>query len=138
MSRRGSQAISRPALYILLVFFSVGGLFLGLRFQIENVSSEFSQSFDSEMMAIAEQDFPPREFVVQVPVSILSLTPERDQIIITYWALGGLITGDQIVDLSEWRDQFDSIEIRGFFLPGEYSVEVSITDRILRLEFAPS
>ncbi len=137
MSRRGSQAISRPALYILLVFFSVGGLFLGLRFQIENVSSQFSQSFDSEMMAIAEQDFPPREFVVQVPVSILSLTPERDQIIITYWALGGLITGDQIVDLSEWRDQFDSIEIRGFFLPGEYSVEVSITDRILRLEFAP-
>ncbi len=138
MSRRGSQAISRPALYILLVFFSVGGLFLGLRFQIENVSSQFSQSFDSEMMAIAEQDFPPREFVAQVPVSILSLTPERDQIIITYWALGGLITGDQIVDLSEWRDQFDSIEIRGFFLPGEYSVEVSITDRILRLEFAPS
>jgi len=136
ISQRASQGISRPALYILLVVVSVGGLFLGLRFQIENVSTQFSQSFELEMRATAEEDFL-REFVVEVPVAILSMTSEMDQIIITYWALGGLITGDRIVDLSEWRDQFDSIEIRGFFLPGEYSVEVSITDRILRLEFSP-
>ena len=136
ISRRASQGISRPALYILLVVVSVGGLFLGLRFQIENVSTQFSQSFELEMRATAEEDFL-REFVVEVPVAILSLTSEMDQIIITYWALGGLITGDRIVDLSEWRDQFDSVEIRGFFLPGEYSVEVSIIDRILRLEFSP-
>ena len=78
MSQRASQAISRPALYILLVVVSVGGLFLGLRFQIENVSTQFSQSFELEMRATAEEDFL-REFVVEVPVAILSLTSEMDQ-----------------------------------------------------------
>lgn len=137
MSRSSKRGIGRPVLYGLLAIGTVIILFVGLSFQIQNVSSQFSRSLEAEMRLTAEQDFQ-NEFITDVPVSILTIGAEGDQLIITYWALGGLISGDQIVDLSEWRDRFDNIETRGFFLPGEYLVRVSLDDKLLNLEFSPA
>ena len=77
------------------------------------------------------------EIVSPVPVPILSITGDGDEVIITYYAVGGLIGGDNVIDLSDWNNSFESIEVEGFFLPGTYEVEVSLSDSdgVLRIKF---
>lgn len=126
----------RRSIFVLVFLVIVIVAFLGLRFQVGNISNQFTTEFDSELRNIVSEDLP-GEFELIVPVPILSITGDGDEVIITYYAVGGLIGGDNVIDLSDWNNSFESIEVEGFFLPGTYEVEVSLSDSdgVLRIKF---
>ena len=45
-----------------------------------------------------------------------------------------MISGKHYIDLSDY-DNFDSIETKNYYLPGKYTVYVTIEDNVLRLEY---
>ena len=64
----------------------------------------------------------------------MTIEGEGKSIKITYVTLVNLISGEFIVDLSQY-EEFSSIRTENFFLPGQYKVDVTIVDSVLIMEF---
>ena len=48
--------------------------------------------------------------------------------------LVNMISGKHYIDLSDY-DNFDSIKTKNYYLPGKYTVYVTIEDNVLQLEY---
>ena len=73
-------------------------------------------------------------FVHEVPVSIFTVEGNGKSIDVKYVTLVNLISGIHSIDLSDF-DEFNSIETKNYYLPGTYTVYVTIEDDVLLLEY---
>ena len=102
-------------------------LFFMLQNNLENKAEDFSDEFEKNMLnGLLEKD--QFEFDIQVPVPILSVEGNNNEIIVRYWALGGLIDGTKSFSIEDER--FDSIDVGGLYLPQKYTIVVNIENEI--------
>ncbi|MEE6246122.1 MAG: hypothetical protein VX368_02250 [Thermoproteota archaeon] len=110
-------------------------LFFMLQNNLENKAEDFSDEFEKNMLnGLLEKD--QFEFDIQVPVPILSVEGNNNEIIVRYWALGGLIDGTKSFSIEDER--FDSIDVGGLYLPQKYTIVVNIENEILLVDFEPT
>ena len=110
-------------------------LFFMLQNNLENKAEDFSDEFEKNMLnGLLEKD--QFEFDIQVPVPILSVEGNNNEIIVRYWALGGLIDGTKSFSIEDER--FDSIDVGGLYLPQKYTIVVNIENEILLVDFDPT
>ena len=128
----------RRGFILAIVIVVIVGFFL-LQLRIVSQAESFTESLGEKLTPVTSGELAVEEFEINVPVPILRITGgETGEIKVRYFAAGGLITGDKVIDLSESGVNFDSINVSGFFLPGEYDVRVFITEDVLLIEFTPS
>ena len=89
---------------------------------------------ESQITNIPNDQLSNTSFITNVPVSIYTIEGEGKSIKITYVTLVNLISGEFIVDLSDY-EEVNSVRTRNFFLPGQYKVYVTIVDSVLVMEF---
>mgnify|MGYP001162398157 FL=1 len=110
-------------------------LFFMLQNNLENKAEDFSNEFEENMLnGLLEKD--QFEFDIQVPVPILSVEGNNNEIIVRYWALAGLIDGTKSFSIEDER--FDNIDVGGLYLPQKYTIVVNIEDEILIVDFEPT
>ena len=110
-------------------------LFFMLQNNLENKAEDFSDEFEKNMLnGLLEKD--QFEFDIQVPVPILSVEGNNNEIIVRYWALGGLIDGTKSFSIEDER--FDSIDVGGLYLPQKYTIVVNIENEVLLVDFEPT
>ena len=105
-----------------------------LRANAINLSSNYASDLESQITNIPNNQLSNTSFITNVPVSVLTIEGEGKSIKITYVTLVNLISGEFIVDLSQY-EEFSSIRTKNFFLPGQYKVDVTIVDSVLLMEF---
>ena len=113
--------------FLLLFVFS-------LRYNAINLSNQYTSDLEFEIRNIPKDQLYNASFIHKVPVSILTVEGNGKSIEIKYVTLVNLISGKHYVDLSDY-DNFDSIETKNYYLPGKYTVYVTIEDNVLRLEY---
>ena len=113
--------------FLLLFVFS-------LRYNAINLSNQYTSDLEFEIRNIPKDQLYNASFIHEVPVSILTVEGNGKSIEIKYVTLVNLISGKHYVDLSDY-DNFDSIETKNYYLPGKYTVYVTIEDNVLRLEY---
>jgi len=113
--------------FLLLFVFS-------LRYNAINLSTQYTSDLESKIRNIPKDQLYNASFTHEVPVSILTVEGNGKSIEIKYVTLVNLISGKHYVDLSDY-DNFDSIETKNYYLPGKYTVYVTIEDNVLRLEY---
>jgi len=110
-------------------------LFFMLQNNLENKAEDFSDELENNMLnGLLEKD--QFEFDIQVPVPILSVEGNNNEIIVRYWALGGLIDGTKSFSIEDER--FNSIDVGGLYLPQKYTIVVNIENEILIVNFEPT
>jgi hypothetical protein len=106
-----------------------------LQNNLENKAEDFSDELENNMLnGLLEKD--QFEFDIQVPVPILSVEGNNNEIIVRYWALGGLIDGTKSFSIEDER--FNSIDVGGLYLPQKYTIVVNIENEILIVNFEPT
>ena len=113
--------------FLLLFVFS-------LRYNAINLSNQYTSDLEFEIRNIPKDQLYNASFIHEVPVSILTVEGNGKSIEIKYVTLVNLISGKHYIDLSDY-DNFDSIETKNYYLPGKYTVYVTIEDNVLRLEY---
>ena len=113
--------------FLLLFVFS-------LRYNAINLSNQYTSDLEFEIRNIPKDQLYNASFIHEVPVSILTVEGNGKSIEIKYVTLVNMISGKHYVDLSDY-DNFDSIETKNYYLPGKYTVYVTIEDNVLRLEY---
>ena len=117
-------------LFLLLVFLSV----YSLRANAMNLSSEYASDLESAIQNIPQDQLYNTTFLTDVPVSVLTIEENGKSIVITYVTLINLISGEFIIDLSN-NDEFNSVVVEHYFLPGPYKVFVTIENDVLFLSY---
>lgn len=133
-----SQGRSRRYLVLLIpVLVAVG--FFALQSQVNSQADAFAAGLENRLSPVLNGDRAEDEFTIDVPVAILKISGESSRIVMEFIALGGLIRGDRVLDVSEGDARFSSVEVEGFFLPGPYTVNASKTDNpsALHILFSP-
>lgn len=102
-----------------------------------NLSSQYSSDLESDIENIPTNQLSNTTFFSDVPVSIYTIEGNEKSIIITYVTLINLISGEYEIDLSD-HDEFNSVEVQNYYLPGTYKVYVTIENDILILLFERS
>ena len=105
-----------------------------LRANALNLGSNYASDLESQITNIPNDQLSNTSFITNVPVSVYTIEGEGKSIKITYVTLVNLISGEFIVDLSDY-EEFNSVRTRNFFLPGQYKVYVTIVDSVLVMEF---
>ena len=113
--------------FLLLFVFS-------LRYNAINLSNQYTSDLEFEIRNIPKDQLYNASFIHEVPVSILTVEGNGKSIEIKYVTVVNLISGKHYIDLSDY-DNFDSIETKNYYLPGKYTVYVTIEDNVLRLEY---
>ena len=113
--------------FLLLFVFS-------LRYNAINLSTQYASDLEFEIRNIPKDQLYNASFIHKVPVSILTVEGNGKSIEIKYVTLVNLISGKHYIDLSDY-DNFDSIETKNYYLPGKYTVYVTIEDDVLQLEY---
>ncbi len=113
--------------FLLLFVFS-------LRYNAINLSNQYTSDLEFEIRNIPKDQLYNASFIHKVPVSILTVEGNGKSIEIKYVTLVNLISGKHYIDLSDY-DNFDSIETKNYYLPGKYTVYVTIEDDVLQLEY---
>jgi hypothetical protein len=113
--------------FLLLFVFS-------LRYNAINLSTQYASDLEFEIHNIPKDQLYNASFIHEVPVSILTVEGNGKSIEIKYVTLVNLISGKHYIDLSDY-DNFDSIETKNYYLPGKYTVYVTIEDDVLQLEY---
>ncbi len=113
--------------FLLLFVFS-------LRYNAINLSTQYASDLEFEIRNIPKDQLYNASFLHEVPVSILTVEGNGKSIEIKYVTLVNLISGKHYIDLSDY-DNFDSIETKNYYLPGKYTVYVTIEDDVLQLEY---
>lgn len=113
--------------FLLLFVFS-------LRYNAINLSNQYTSDLEFEIRNIPKDQLYNASFIHEVPVSILTVEGNGKSIEIKYVTLVNMISGKHYIDLSDY-DNFDSIETKNYYLPGKYTVYVTIEDNVLRLEY---
>ena len=117
-------------LFLLLVFLSV----YSLRANAMNLSSEYASDLESAIQNIPQDQLYNTTFLTDVPVSVFTIEENEKSIVITYVTLINLISGEFIIDLSN-NDEFNSVVVEHYFLPGPYKVFVTIENDVLFLSY---
>ena len=117
-------------LFLLLVFLSV----YSLRANAMNLSSEYASDLESAIQNIPQDQLYNTTFLTDVPVSVFTIEENEKSIVITYVTLVNLISGEFIIDLSN-NDEFNSVVVEHYFLPGPYKVFVTIENDVLFLSY---
>ena len=118
-------------LFLLLVFLSV----YSLRANAMNLSSEYASDLESDIQNIPQDQLYNTTFLTDVPVSVLTIEGNGKSIVVTYVTLVNLISGEFVIDLSK-NNEFNSIVVEHYFLPGTYEVSVTIENNVLFLSYA--
>ena len=99
-----------------------------------NLSSEYASDLESAIQNIPQDQLYNTTFLTDVPVSVLTIEENGKSIVITYVTLINLISGEFIIDLSN-NDEFNSVVVEHYFLPGPYKVFVTIENDVLFLSY---
>ena len=118
-------------LFLLLVFLSV----YSLRANAMNLSSEYASDLEFDIQNIPQDQLYNTTFLTDVPVSVLTIEGNGKSIVVTYVTLVNLISGEFVIDLSN-NNEFNSIVVEHYFLPGTYEVSVTIENDVLFLSYA--
>ena len=105
-----------------------------LRANAINLSTEYTEDLEFQIRNIPSDQLYNSSFVHEVPVSILTVEGNGKSIDVKYVNLVNLISGIHSIDLSDF-DEFNSIETKNYYLPGTYTVYVTIEDDVLLLEY---
>ena len=105
-----------------------------LRANAINLSTEYTEDLEFQIRNIPSDQLYNSSFVHEVPVSILTVEGNGKSIDVKYVTLVNLISGIHSIDLSDF-DEFNSIETKNYYLPGTYTVYVTIEDDVLLLEY---
>ena len=118
-------------LFLLFVFLSV----YSIRANAINLSTEYASNLESDIENIPNDQLSNTTFLTDVPVSVLTIEGNEKSIVVTYVTLVNLISGEIVIDLSDY-DEFNSIVAEHYFLPGPYEVTVTIENDVLFLSYA--
>tara|TARA_B100001750_G_scaffold71286_1_gene56878 strand:- start:652 stop:1104 length:453 start_codon:yes stop_codon:yes gene_type:complete len=105
-----------------------------LRANAINLSTEYTEDLEFQIRNIPSDQLYNSSFVHEVPVSIFTVEGNGKSIDVKYVTLVNLISGIHSIDLSDF-DEFNSIETKNYYLPGTYTVYVTIEDDVLLLEY---
>ena len=100
-----------------------------------NLSSEYASDLESDIQNIPQDQLYNTTFLTDVPVSVLTIEGNGKSIVVTYVTLVNLISGEFVIDLSN-NNEFNSIVVEHYFLPGTYEVSVTIENNVLFLSYA--
>lgn len=117
-------------LFFLFVFLSV----YSLRANAINLSTEYALNLESDIENIPKDQLYNTTFLTDVPVSVFTIEGNEKSIVVTYVTLVNLISGEIVIDLSNY-DEFNSIVVDHYFLPGPYEVTVTIENDVLFLSY---
>jgi len=121
--------------YGLIALFVVMILFVLLQNNLESQAETFSNELeDNLLLGLSEND--QFEFDIQVPVPILSVEGNNNEITVRYWALAGFIDGTKSFSIDDPR--FTDVDVGGLYLPQKYTLIVNIQDKILFINFEPT
>ena len=67
-------------------------------------------------------------------IETITIEGNEKSIVVTYVTLVNLISGEIVIDLSNY-DEFNSIVVDHYFLPGPYEVTVTIENDVLFLSY---
>ena len=105
-----------------------------LRANAINLSTDYTEDLEFQIRNIPSDQLYNSSFVHEVPVSIFTVEGNGKSIDVKYVTLVNLISGIHSIDLSDF-DEFNSIETKNYYLPGTYTVYVTIEDDVLLLEY---
>jgi len=128
LNKLNKKNVTAIVLVLLLLFV------FSLRYNAINLSNQYTSDLEFEIRNIPKDQLYNASFIHEVPVSILTVEGNGKSIEIKYVTLVNLISGKHYIDLSDY-DNFDSIETKNYYLPGKYTVYVTIEDNVLRLEY---
>ena len=117
-------------LFFLFVFLSV----YSLRANAINLSTEYALNLESDIENIPKDQLYNTTFLTDVPVSVFTIEGNEKSIVVTYVTLVNLISGEIVIDLSNY-DEFNSIVVDHYFLPGPYEITVTIENDVLFLSY---
>ena len=117
-------------LFLLFVFLSV----YSLRANAINLSTEYALNLESDIENIPKDQLYNTTFLTDVPVSVFTIEGNEKSIVVTYVTLVNLISGEIVIDLSNY-DEFNSIVVDHYFLPGPYEITVTIENDVLFLSY---
>ena len=118
----------------VILFILIAVFIFSLRANAINLSTEYTSDLESNIRNIPSDQLYNTSFVHEVPVSIFTIEGNGKSIDVKYVTLVNLISGTHSVDLND-LDGFDSIKTKNYYLPGSYTVYVTIEDDVLRLEY---
>ena len=118
----------------VILFILIAVFIFSLRANAINLSTEYTSDLESHIRNIPSDQLYNTSFVHEVPVSIFTIEGNGKSIDVKYVTLVNLISGTHSVDLND-LDGFDSIETKNYYLPGSYTVYVTIEDSVLHLEY---
>ena len=120
--------------FSVILFVVLAIFILSLRANAINLSTEYTSDLESNIRSIPPDQLHNSSFVHEVPVSIFSVEGNGKNIDVKYVTLINLISGIHSINLSDY-DSFNSIETKNYYLPGNYTVYVTIDDDVLLLEY---
>ncbi|MBH59447.1 MAG: hypothetical protein CMO19_03395 [Thaumarchaeota archaeon] len=120
--------------FSVILFVIIAIFIFSLRANAINLSTEYTSGLESNIRSIPPDQLYNSSFVQQVPVSIFTVEGNGKSIDVKYVTLINLISGTHSIDLSDY-DSFSSIETKNYYLPGDYTVYVTIEDDVLILEY---
>ena len=120
--------------FSVILFVVIALLIFALRANAINLSTDYTSDLESNIRSIPPDQLYNSSFVHEVPVSILTIEGNGKSIDVKYVTLVNLISGIHSIDLSEF-DEFNSIKTKNYYLPGTYTVYVTIEDGVLLLEY---
>ena len=118
----------------VIVFIFLTLFIFSLRANAINLSTDYTADLESNIRSIPPDQLYNTSFVHNVPVSIFSVEGNGKSIDVKYVTLVNLISGTHSIDLSDY-DSFSSIETKNYYLPGDYTVYVTLEDDVLILEY---
>ena len=118
----------------VIIFILILVFVTSLRANAINLSTEYTEDLEFQIRNIPSDQLYNSSFVHEVPVSIFTVEGNGKSIDVKYVTLVNLISGIHSIDLSDF-DEFNSIETKNYYLPGTYTVYVTIEDDVLLLEY---
>ena len=118
----------------VILFILIAVFIFSLRANAINLSTEYTSDLESHIRNIPSDQLYNTSSVHEVPVSIFTIEGNGKSIDVKYVTLVNLISGTHSVDLND-LDGFDSIKTKNYYLPGSYTVYVTIEDSVLHLEY---
>ena len=118
----------------VIIFILILVFVTSLRANAINLSTDYTEDLEFQIRNIPSDQLYNSSFVHEVPVSIFTVEGNGKSIDVKYVTLVNLISGIHPIDLSDF-DEFNSIETKNYYLPGTYTVYVTIEDDVLLLEY---
>ena len=118
----------------VIIFILIHVFVTSLRANAINLSTDYTEDLEFQIRNIPSDQLYNSSFVHEVPVSIFTVEGNGKSIDVKYVTLVNLISGIHSIDLSDF-DEFNSIETKNYYLPGTYTVYVTIEDDVLLLEY---